>query len=42
MKAKVKWIGEELFLGTSESGHTVVLDANGGKLAHDKHMHIWV
>lgn len=33
MKADVKWIGDELFLGQSESGHTVVLDANGGKLA---------
>lgn len=33
MQAQVKWIGEELFLGTSESGHTVVLDANGGALA---------
>jgi putative redox protein len=33
MKAQVKWIGEELFLGTSESGHTLVLDANGGNLA---------
>lgn len=33
MKANVKWIGEELFLGTSESGHTLVMDANGGKLA---------
>ncbi len=33
MKAQVKWLGEELFLGTSESGHTVVLDANGGNLA---------
>jgi len=33
MKAQVKWIGEELFLGTSESGHTQVLDANGGNLA---------
>ncbi|MDP7593665.1 MAG: OsmC family protein [Litorilituus sp.] len=33
MKATVKWIGEELFLGTSESGHTQVLDANGGNLA---------
>lgn len=33
MKAQVKWIGEELFLGTSESGHTQVLDANGGSLA---------
>lgn len=33
MKAEVKWIGEELFLGTSDSGHTMVLDANGGALA---------
>jgi len=33
MKAKVKWIGEELFLGTSESGHALIIDANGGKLA---------
>jgi len=33
MKASVKWVGEELFMGTSESGHTVTLDANGGKLA---------
>ncbi len=33
MKAQVKWLGEELFLGTSESGHTQVIDANGGNLA---------
>jgi len=33
MQASVQWISEELFLGTSESGHTIVLDANGGKLA---------
>jgi len=33
MKAEVKWIGEEMFAGISESGHTIVLDANGGKLA---------
>lgn len=33
MKANVKWIGDEQFLGTSESGHAVVLDANGGNLA---------
>ncbi|NQZ23447.1 MAG: OsmC family protein [Colwellia sp.] len=33
MKASVKWIGEELFMGTSDSGHTTVLDANGGALA---------
>ena len=28
MKASVKWIGDELFLGTSESGHSIILDAN--------------
>jgi putative redox protein len=33
MKAQVKWIGEEMFMGTSESGHTIVLDANAGALA---------
>jgi len=33
MKATVKWIGEELFLGQTESGHSIVLDANGGKTA---------
>jgi putative redox protein len=33
MKAEVKWLGEELFMGTSESGHTMILDANGGNLA---------
>jgi len=33
MKAQVKWLGEELFLGTSESGHTLALDANAGNLA---------
>jgi len=33
MKASVKWVGDELFMGTSESGHTIVLDANGGALA---------
>lgn len=33
MKAEVKWISEELFVGTSESGHTLVLDANAGALA---------
>ncbi len=33
MKAQVEWIGEELFLTASESGHTLVLDANGGNLA---------
>jgi putative redox protein len=33
MKAEVKWVGEELFMGTSESGHTIVLDANAGALA---------
>lgn len=33
MKAQVKWIGDEMFTGISESGHTIVLDANGGNLA---------
>lgn len=33
MKAQVKWLGEELFLGTSESNHTLLLDANAGNLA---------
>lgn len=33
MQAEVKWIGDEMFAGISESGHTIVLDANGGKLA---------
>ena len=33
MKASVKWVSDELFLGTSESGHSIVLDANDGELA---------
>jgi putative redox protein len=33
MKASVKWVGQELFMGTSENGHTIVLDANGGSSA---------
>jgi putative redox protein len=33
MKASVKWIGKELFMGTSDSGHTIVLDANAGASA---------
>jgi putative redox protein len=33
MKAEIKWVGDELFMGTSESGHTIVLDANAGALA---------
>lgn len=33
MKAQVKWIGDEMFAGFSESGHTIILDANAGKLA---------
>lgn len=28
MKASVKWMNEGLFLGTSESGHSIILDAN--------------
>lgn len=33
MKAEVKWAGDELFIGVSESGHSIVLDANGGAIA---------
>jgi putative redox protein len=33
MKASVKWISDELFLGTSESGHSIILDGNDAKLA---------
>ncbi|SET77353.1 OsmC family protein [Thalassotalea agarivorans] len=33
MKATVKWVGEETFMGISESGHSLILDANGGKTA---------
>lgn len=33
MKASVTWIKDELFLGQSESGHTVVMDANAGEVA---------
>ncbi|WP_394176107.1 OsmC family protein [Thalassotalea litorea] len=32
MQAQVKWVGDEMFMGISESGHTIVMDANGGKL----------
>lgn len=33
MKANVKWVGDERFLGTSESNHTVVMDCDGSKTA---------
>lgn len=33
MKAQVKWLGDELFLGSSASGHTLVLDANADGVA---------
>jgi len=33
METQVEWIGKELFMGTSEKGHTMVLDANGGNSA---------
>jgi putative redox protein len=33
LKATVKWVEQELFMGISESGHTVMLDANAGELA---------
>lgn len=33
MKATVKWANDELFIGHSESGHSIVMDANNGALA---------
>ncbi|WNC71829.1 OsmC family protein [Thalassotalea psychrophila] len=33
MQAKVQWVGEEMFMGTSESGHSILMDANGGNNA---------
>ncbi len=33
MKAKVKWIEDGLFLGTSESGHHILLDTDNSKSA---------
>ncbi|WNC69061.1 OsmC family protein [Thalassotalea nanhaiensis] len=33
MQAKVQWVGEEMFMGTSESGHSMLMDANGGNNA---------
>ncbi|GAA5137989.1 OsmC family protein [Thalassotalea piscium] len=33
MQAQVKWIADEKFIGTSESGHSVIFDANGGQHA---------
>jgi len=33
MKAQVRWVNEELFLGASETGHTIVMDADAGNLA---------
>jgi len=33
MKAVVNWVEDEIFMGVSESGHTIVLDANNGKCA---------
>jgi putative redox protein len=33
MKATVSWHQDELFIGTSESGHVIAMDANGGTLA---------
>ncbi|WP_426359606.1 OsmC family protein [Pseudocolwellia sp. HL-MZ19] len=33
MKAVVKWANEGLFIGYSESGHTLLMDTDGGKLA---------
>jgi len=33
MKAVVKWANDEIFIGHSESGHSIVMDANNGELA---------
>ncbi|MGR5219195.1 OsmC family protein [Vibrio parahaemolyticus] len=33
MQAEVKWIEDFKFLGQSESGHSVVMDGNGGETA---------
>lgn len=33
MQAKVKWCGDLTFLGTSDSGHQVVMDGNRGEQA---------
>ncbi|XQW84650.1 OsmC family protein [Thalassotalea piscium] len=33
MKAQVKWVADETFIGTSESGHSIVFDTDGGKAA---------
>ncbi len=33
MKAKVQWVSDEMFMGTSESGHSILMDANGGNNA---------
>ncbi|MDF4787142.1 osmotically inducible protein OsmC, partial [Vibrio parahaemolyticus] len=33
MQAEVKWIEDFKFLGQSQSGHSVVMDGNGGATA---------
>jgi len=33
MEAKVKWVDEFTFIGQSQSGHSVVMDGNGGESA---------
>ncbi|MCG9649121.1 OsmC family protein [Vibrio brasiliensis] len=33
MKAEVKWVEEFKFLGQSQSGHSIVMDGNGGATA---------
>ncbi|MGC9404346.1 OsmC family protein [Vibrio genomosp. F10 str. 9ZC157] len=33
MQAEVKWVGEFKFLGQSQSGHSIVMDGNGGATA---------
>ncbi len=33
MQAQVKWVEGFQFIGESQSGHSVVMDGNGGKAA---------
>lgn len=33
MQAEVKWVEEFKFLGQSQSGHSIVMDGNGGATA---------
>lgn len=33
MQAQVKWVDGFQFIGESQSGHSVIMDGNGGKTA---------